>query len=146
MKVSVYTLLLAATSTIAVPATVKREGQFSISGLRARKALDHTMSFILLDTTTPAADIPIECNMIWPSNSAPDQNAACGSDSEYLLKFPDGFPGIGHFTLAIERVTAEPIGGRAYLDENDGKWNCVDNPEPHVAKDCHYDGVYTIPL
>ncbi|OJD18569.1 hypothetical protein AJ78_01410 [Emergomyces pasteurianus Ep9510] len=146
MKFSVYAFFLAATSAVAAPATIKLDGQFSISGLRARKALDHTMSFTLLDTAPTGGNIPIECNMIWPSNSAPDQNAACGPEGEYLLKFPDGFAGIGHFTLAIERVTAEPIGGRAYLDENDGKWNCVDNPEPHVVKDCHYNGIYIIPL
>ncbi|KLJ11888.1 hypothetical protein EMPG_12981 [Blastomyces silverae] len=146
MKVSVYALLLAATSAIAVPAAVKRDGQFTVTNLKARNALDNTMSFTLDDATPDGKLKRVHCNMIWPSNSAPDQNAACGPDSEYLLKFPDGFTGIGHFTLAIERVDSHPIGGRVYLDENDGKWNCVENPEPQVAKDCQYAGSYTIPL
>ncbi|KAE8378165.1 hypothetical protein BDV26DRAFT_197769 [Aspergillus bertholletiae] len=145
MKTSIVATVLAATAAIAAPTVAKRDGQFVISDLKARTSLSRTMSFTLLDTSAPGGEVTTDCNMIWPANSAPNQNARCNG-GQYLIQFPDGFPGIGHFTLALERIGADPIGGRAYLDENDGKWQCVENPEPHVKKDCKYDGSYTIPL
>ncbi|GES65844.1 hypothetical protein ATEIFO6365_0012023600 [Aspergillus terreus] len=145
MKLSITALLLATSAAIAAPAPSKRDGAFVLHGLRARISLDGTMSFSLLDTNGPAGETPVDCNLIWPANSAPDQNARC-TGGEYLVQFPDGLTDIGKFTLALERVAGTPIGGRAYLDETDGKWNCVENPEEMVKKDCHYDGAYTIPL
>ncbi|PGH16165.1 hypothetical protein AJ79_01932 [Helicocarpus griseus UAMH5409] len=145
MKYSIYALLLAATSAIAAPSPAKRDGGFRLINLRARRSLDHTMSFTLIDTTT-VSKIPWDCNLIWPQNSAPDQNAACGPNGDYLVQFPDGFTDIGHFTMAIERTGASPIGGRAYLDENDGKWECLETPEGLVKKDCRYEGIYEIGL
>ncbi|KAF9889452.1 hypothetical protein FE257_007354 [Aspergillus nanangensis] len=146
MKLSIATILLAAaTSALAAPVADKRDGGFQISNLHARTALDNTMSFDLLDTNNPSGTVSEHCNMIWPSTSAPDQSATCGV-AKYKLQFPDGFPSIGHFTMAIEREGADAIGGRAYFDENDGKWNCVDHPEDMVKKDCVLAGNYFIPL
>ncbi|GAB1213118.1 hypothetical protein ATERTT37_002267 [Aspergillus terreus] len=135
MKLSITALLLATSAAIAAPAPNKRDGAFVLNGLRARISLDGTMSFSLLDTNGPAGETPVDCNLIWPTNSAPDQNARC-TGGEYLIQFPDGFTDIGKFTLALERVARTPVGGRAYLDETDGKWNCVENPEEMVKKDC----------
>ncbi|KAK2749967.1 hypothetical protein FQN55_002685 [Onygenales sp. PD_40] len=148
MKLSIYATILAATSALAAPAPTKRSGGFSISSLHARKALDNTLSFTLLDTNIPSGPLSTECNLIWPANSAPDADAACGPDSGYKIRFPDGFQGLAKFTLAVERVNVEPIGGRAYLDENaaDGKWRCVYDHAGVVKQDCVYEGAYEIPL
>ncbi|KAE8419630.1 hypothetical protein BDV36DRAFT_307611 [Aspergillus pseudocaelatus] len=137
MKFSIAALILAATSAIATPIVTKRDGSFVISDLKARGSLSNTMSFKLQD-----GDASIDCNLIW-SAKEPEENARC-NDGKHLIQFPDGFE-FGKFTLAIERIEPNPIGGRAYLDENDGKWNCVDNPEDHVYKDCKYDGFLTPP-
>ncbi|KAK2813807.1 hypothetical protein FQN50_000208 [Emmonsiellopsis sp. PD_5] len=149
MKLSISAALLAATSALAAPAPTKQSGGFSISNLHARKSLDHTLRFGLLDTNHPSGPLSTECTLIWPANSAPDADAACGPDSGYKIRFPDGFEGgIGKFTLAVERVNVEPIGGRAYLDENaaDGRWKCVEDAEGVVKKDCVFEGVYEIAL
>ncbi|OOO05123.1 hypothetical protein OAory_01066390 [Aspergillus oryzae] len=138
MKFSIVALVLAATSAIATPIVTKRDGTFVISGLKARESLSNTMSFKLLD-----GDASINCNLIW-SAKEPEENARC-NDGKHLIQFPDGFD-FKKFTLAIERIEPNPIGGRAYLDATDGKWNCVDNPEDHVYTDCTYDGDYTIQL
>ncbi|KAE8139709.1 hypothetical protein BDV38DRAFT_290996 [Aspergillus pseudotamarii] len=138
MKVSIAALILAVTSAIATPIASKRDGSFVISDLKARESLSNTMSFKLQD-----GDASIDCNLIW-SGKAPEENARC-NDSKHLIQFPDGFE-FGKFTLAIERIEPNPIGGRAYLDEHDGKWNCVDNPEDHVYKDCKYDVSFHIAM
>ncbi|KAB8201001.1 hypothetical protein BDV34DRAFT_237845 [Aspergillus parasiticus] len=129
MKFSIVALVLAATSAIATPIVTKRDGTFVISGLKARESLSNTMSFKLLD-----GDASIDCNLIW-SAKEPEENARC-NDGKHLIQFPDGFD-FKKFTLAIERIEPNPIGGRAYLDATDGKWNCVDNPEDHVYTDCN---------
>ncbi|KAL5363471.1 hypothetical protein BJX96DRAFT_187020 [Aspergillus floccosus] len=134
MKLSITALLLAASAAIASPAPSNSDGAFVINGFRARISLDGTMSFSLLDTNGPAGETPVDCNLIWPANSVPDQNARC-TGGEYLIQFPDGFTDIGKFTLALERVAGTPIGGRAYLDETDGKWNCLENPEEMQPKE-----------
>ncbi|OGM42659.1 hypothetical protein ABOM_008420 [Aspergillus bombycis] len=138
MKFSFAAIVLAATSAIATPIASTRDGSFVIKDLKARDSISNTMSFTLVD-----GDASIDCNLIW-DGKAPDANARC-NDNKHLIQFPDGFE-FGRFTLAIERIEPNPIGGRAYLDENDGKWDCVDNPSDHVYKDCKYDGDYTIQL
>jgi hypothetical protein len=65
MKYTIASVLLAASSTFAAPASTKREAtSLQITDFKANVGLDATMHFVLTDANYPD-DTPTDCNLIW---------------------------------------------------------------------------------
>ncbi|KAJ5691891.1 hypothetical protein N7462_001314 [Penicillium macrosclerotiorum] len=151
MKLTIISILLAATSASAAPAMTKRSNSLQITDLEARAAGGNsaTLSFVLTDPVYPG-DTPTDCNMHWTYGSSPNQSARC-NNGEYYIKFPQGVDDFNRFTLELIRVNGSiPEDGQALLDSNlsgdapGTKWICVSDPEPNVQLDCHYNGTLEI--
>ncbi|KAI9934860.1 hypothetical protein ASPWEDRAFT_44386 [Aspergillus wentii DTO 134E9] len=146
MKLTIASLLLAASSALAAP-TNTTTNYLQISDFRARAStVGATMHFVVTDKNYPD-DTPTDCNLIWSYGSKPKESARC-NNSQYYISFPNGPVDFNRFTLGLERVSGPiPEKGQVLLDSNKSghapgtKWICRDDPEPHVLIDCDYEGV-----
>ncbi|KAF7589533.1 hypothetical protein BBP40_004198 [Aspergillus hancockii] len=147
MRFTACSLLFAASTALASPALINRSSSLKITELRASTSQDNSanMHFVLTDPNY-TNDTPVECNLIWPYGSNPDQNARC-NNGQYYIRFPNGAREISHFTLELERVSSEtPVKGQALLDGGalGTKWICQQDPIPGVIERCSYEGTLDI--
>ncbi|RJE22440.1 hypothetical protein PHISCL_05217 [Aspergillus sclerotialis] len=142
MKLTIASLILAATSVFAAPSGVKRDSSIQISDFRATSGA--SMHFVVTDSNYPD-DTPTDCNLIWQYGESPNKNARC-NNSQYYIRFPNGPIDLNRFTLELERVSGDvPEKGQVLLSSNANgeapgtKWNCHKNEAGILF--CSYDGV-----
>ncbi|GIC92444.1 uncharacterized protein Aud_008910 [Aspergillus udagawae] len=149
MKLTTASILLAASSALAVPTNIKRDSYIQISDLWAKAGPSSPgafMHFVVTDPNYPE-DTPTDCNLIWTYGDLPKSNARC-NNGEYYIKFPNGAPDFNWFTLELQRVSGSiPEDGHVLLSSNANgaapgtKWICVNDPQPGIEISCSYDGV-----
>ncbi|KAF7121797.1 hypothetical protein CNMCM5793_009350 [Aspergillus hiratsukae] len=117
MKLTTASILLAASSALAVPTNIKRDSYIQISDFWAKAgpvSPGAFMHFVVTDPNYPE-DTPTECNLIWTYGHLPKTNARC-NNGEYYIKFPNGAPDFNWFTLELQRVNGSiPEDGRVLL-------------------------------
>ncbi|CAI7619351.1 hypothetical protein N7533_004480 [Penicillium manginii] len=149
MKYTIASVLLAASSAFAAPASTKREAtSLQITDFNANVGLDATMHFVLTDANYPN-DTPTDCNLIWTYGHAPKESARC-NNGKYHIQFPDGAPDLHKFTLGLKRDESDPIQeqGQVLVDSKAeaSNWVCVNNPSDGIKLHCDYSGTLEMPI
>ncbi|KAJ5771155.1 uncharacterized protein N7511_003206 [Penicillium nucicola] len=144
MRLTVASILLAASSVFVAPANSKRGNSISISDFTASATTysSATMHFVVIDPNYPE-DTPTDCNLIWSYGSSPKQSARC-NNSQYYIRFPDGAVDFHSFTLELERVDGSIAEKGQALLKSGTEWTCVDNPEDKILIRCSYTDVLTM--
>ncbi|KAJ5730872.1 uncharacterized protein N7483_005380 [Penicillium malachiteum] len=145
MKFIIASVLLAASSALAVP-HARRASSIAITDLTARDSvLDGIVSFTLTDPNYPD-DTPTDCYTFWNNGDGPDPSARCYNE-EYYIRFPAWADDFNSFTLEVERVNGTIAeDGTAVLDSSatGTNWICEDDPESGVNIECAYSGTLEI--
>ncbi|KAL2835480.1 hypothetical protein BJY01DRAFT_252605 [Aspergillus pseudoustus] len=127
MKLTVFSVLLAASSAVASPTLAAREGSLTLTDFTARassQSRTSTISFTLEDAVNYPDDTPTNCQLIWGPNGGLPREDAC-DNGQYLVRFANGQPGISDFTLEFERVSGSvPQQGTVTVTEDD-EYTCA---------------------
>lgn len=157
---TVYSILLAAGTALAVPATRGAE-VVTISGLRASQT--EQTGYVTFHLNDPNYQVETLANVIWyaslssphvrrltkmardrPGN--PQENSRT-NDEAYHVHFPGGVKDISAFDLQLERVNGTEKFSVCINDNRNGqdtKWICGTASGVEMSKKCHYDGDITV--